>query len=46
MLWESTVWEEIEEINEIEGEVEQVTSVKSAESEDFFEDEVVRTPLL
>ena len=26
-LWESTVWEEIEEINEIEGEVDQVTSV-------------------
>ena len=36
-LWESTVWEEIEEINEIEGEVEQVTSVagvRGAESED------------
>ena len=36
-LWESTVWEEIEEINEIEGEVEQVTSVagvRVAEAED------------
>ena len=36
-LWESTVWEEIEEINEIEGEVEQVTSVagvRGAEAED------------
>ena len=36
-LWESTVWEEIEEINEIEGEVEQVVSVagvRGAESED------------
>ena len=44
MLLESTVWEEIEEINEIEGEVEQVTSV--LESEDYIEDEAVRTPLL
>ena len=25
-LWETTVWEEIEEINEIEGEVEQVVT--------------------
>ena len=36
-LWESTVWEEIEEINEIECEVEQVTSVagvRGAEAED------------
>ena len=36
-LWQSTVWEEIEEINEIEGEVEQVTSVagvRGAEAED------------
>ena len=36
-LWETTVWEEIEEINEIEGEVEQVISVagvRGAESED------------
>ena len=36
-LWETTVWEEIEEINEIEGEVEQVVSVagvRGAESED------------
>ena len=36
-LWESTVWEEIDEINEIEGEVEQVTSVagvRGAEAED------------
>ena len=36
-LWESTVWEEIEEINEIEGEVEQVVSVagvRGAEAED------------
>ena len=36
-LWESTVWEEIEEINAIEGEVEQVTSVagvRGAEAED------------
>ena len=36
-LWESIVWEEIEEINEIEGEVEQVVSVagvRGAESED------------
>ena len=36
-LWESTAWEEIEEINEIEGEVEQVTSVagvRGAEAED------------
>jgi len=36
-LWESTIWEEIEEINEIEGEVEQVTSVagvRGAEAED------------
>jgi len=36
-IWESTVWEEIEEINEIEGEVEQVVSVagvRGAEAED------------
>ena len=36
-LWESTVWEEIEEINEIEGEVEQVVTVagvRGAEAED------------
>ena len=36
-LWETTVWEEIEEINEIEGEVEQITAVagvRGAESED------------
>ena len=36
-LWDTTVWEEIEEINEIEGEVEQVISVagvRGAESED------------
>jgi len=36
-LWDTTVWEEIEEINEIEGEVEQVVSVagvRGAESED------------
>ena len=36
-LWESTVWEEIEEINEIEGEVEQVVTVaggQGAEAED------------
>ena len=36
-LWETTVWEEIEEINEIEGEVEQVVSVAGvlgAEAED------------
>ena len=36
-LLESKVWEEIEEINEIEGEVEQVTSVagvRGAEAED------------
>ena len=36
-LWETTVWEEIEEINEIEGEVEQITSVagvRGAEAED------------
>ena len=36
-LWENTVWEEIEEINEIEGEVEQVVSVagvRGAEAED------------
>ena len=36
-LWETTVWEEIEEINEIEGEVEQVVSVagvRGAEAED------------
>jgi len=36
-LWETTVWEEIEEINEIEGEVEQVISVagvRGAEAED------------
>jgi len=36
-LWETTIWEEIEEINEIEGEVEQVISVagvRGAEAED------------
>ena len=36
-LWETTVWDEIEEINEIEGEVEQVVSVagvRGAEAED------------
>ena len=36
-LWESTVWEEIEEIIEVEGEVEQVVSVagvRGAEAED------------
>jgi len=36
-LWETTIWEEIEEINEIEGEVEQITAVagvRGAESED------------
>ena len=36
-LWETTVWEEIEEINEVEGEVEQVVSVagvRGAEAED------------
>ena len=36
-LWETTVWEEIEEINEIEGEVEQVVSVagvRGAEADD------------
>ncbi len=36
-IWESTVWEEIEEINEVEGEVEQVVSVagvRGAEAED------------
>jgi len=36
-LWETTVWEEIEEINEIEGEVQQVVSVagvRGAEAED------------
>ena len=36
-LWETTVWEEIEEINEIEGEVEQVVAVagvRGAEAED------------
>ena len=36
-LWENTVWEEIEEINEVEGEVEQVVSVagvRGAEAED------------
>ena len=36
-LWDTTVWEEIEEINEIEGEVEQVVSVagvRGAEAED------------
>ena len=36
-LWESTVWEEIEEIVEVEGEVEQVVSVagvRGAEAED------------
>ena len=36
-LWESTVWEEIDEIVEVEGEVEQVVSVagvRGAEAED------------
>ena len=36
-LWESTVWEDIDEIVEIEGEVEQVVSVagvRGAEAED------------
>ena len=36
-LWDTTVWEEIEEINEIEGEVEQVVTVagvRGAEAED------------
>ena len=36
-LWETTIWEEIEEINEIEGEVEQITTVagvRGAEAED------------
>ena len=36
-LWETTVWEEIEEINEIEGEVQQVVTVagvRGAEAED------------
>ena len=36
-LWESTVWEEIDEIVEIEGEVEQVVTVagvRGAEAED------------
>ena len=35
--WDTTVWEEIEEINEVEGEVEQVVSVagvRGAEAED------------
>ena len=36
-LWDTTVWEEIEEINEVEGEVQQVVSVagvRGAEAED------------
>jgi len=36
-LWDTTIWEEIEEINEIEGEVEQVIAVagvRGAEAED------------
>ena len=36
-LWESTVWEEIDEIVEVEGEVEQVVTVagvRGAEAED------------
>ena len=36
-LWDTVIWEEIEEINEVEGEVEQVVSVagvRGAESED------------
>ena len=36
-LWETTIWEEIEEINEVEGEVQQVVSVagvRGAEAED------------
>ena len=36
-LWDTTVWEEIEEINEVEGEVEQVITVagvRGAEAED------------
>ena len=31
-LWDTTVWEEIEEINEVEGEVEQVVTVAGAVS--------------
>jgi len=36
-LWDTVIWEEIEEINEVEGEVEQVISVagvRGAEAED------------
>ena len=36
-LWDNTVWDEIEEINEVEGEVEQVVTVagvRGAEAED------------
>ncbi len=36
-LWENTVWEEIEEITEVYGEVEQITTaagVRGAEAED------------
>ena len=36
-LWDTTVWEEIEEINEVEAEVEQVVTVagvRGAEAED------------
>mgnify|MGYP001596789320 FL=1 len=36
-LWDTVIWEEIEEINEVEGEVEQVVSVagvRGAEAED------------
>ena len=36
-LWDTVIWEEIEEINEVEGEVEQIVSVagvRGAEAED------------
>ncbi len=36
-LWDTVIWEEIEEINEVEGEVEQVVTVagvRGAEAED------------
>ena len=39
-LWETTVWEEIEEIVEVEGEVEQVVSVAGVRGEEA-EDEVL-----
>ena len=32
-LWDTTVWEEIEEINEVEGEVEQVVTVAVSEEQ-------------